>query len=257
MLLRRLGNKRKLAHDIIRHFPDHSTYIEPFFGAGGLFFSKRPAKYNFINDLDGLVFNLFKVIMERPHELRELLEVMPEHQMLFNYFKTQEYQSEVLKAFQFLYLSSHGFMGTPNTMRLQQGNTKSILLKHLDWTIDFFRNENVQLFNVSFEDLYKVLTLREKPSNIFVYNDPPYVDTKNTYASGKRQYWREDDLRKLVDVMKSKPYKFAISEFENDITKQVAADYELNIIPITERRNVRGREVEIIMTNYYENRLFE
>ena len=35
MILRRLGNKKKLAHKIIEYFPDHKIYIEPFFGAGG------------------------------------------------------------------------------------------------------------------------------------------------------------------------------------------------------------------------------
>ena len=33
-------------------------YIEPFFGAGGMFFNKRKAKYNVLNDLDSEIFNL-------------------------------------------------------------------------------------------------------------------------------------------------------------------------------------------------------
>lgn len=40
MILRRLGNKKSIAHKIIPYFPEHKIYIEPFFGSGGMFFNK-------------------------------------------------------------------------------------------------------------------------------------------------------------------------------------------------------------------------
>ena len=52
MILNRLGNKKRLAVDLIPYFPKHNTFIEPFFGAGGMFFYKQKAKYNFVNDLE-------------------------------------------------------------------------------------------------------------------------------------------------------------------------------------------------------------
>ena len=60
MILRRLGNKKKIAKEIQKYFPPHKIYIEPFFGAGGMFFNKHKAKYNIVNDLDSDVFNLFQ-----------------------------------------------------------------------------------------------------------------------------------------------------------------------------------------------------
>ena len=51
MILRRLGNKSKIAHKIQEYFPPHSVYIELFFGAGGMFFNKPKVQYNFLNDL--------------------------------------------------------------------------------------------------------------------------------------------------------------------------------------------------------------
>lgn len=44
MILRRIGNKKRLLQKIISFFPKHEIYIEPFFGAGGIFFSKPLAK---------------------------------------------------------------------------------------------------------------------------------------------------------------------------------------------------------------------
>ena len=69
MILRRLGNKSKLAVKIQQYFPKHKLYIEPFFGAGGMFFHKPKAKYNILNDLDSDVFNLFQVVTLRKNEL--------------------------------------------------------------------------------------------------------------------------------------------------------------------------------------------
>ena len=72
MILRRIGNKSKLAKEIQKHFPKHDIYIEPFFGAGGMFFNKPKAKYNFLNDIDADVFNLFQVVSLRKQELEDL-----------------------------------------------------------------------------------------------------------------------------------------------------------------------------------------
>lgn len=49
MILRRLGNKKKIAQEIIQYFPPHKIYIEPFFGAGGMFFNKPKAKQRGLN----------------------------------------------------------------------------------------------------------------------------------------------------------------------------------------------------------------
>ena len=62
MILRRLGNKTKIAKEIQKYFPTHSIYVEPFFGAGGMFFNKPKVKFNIVNDMDSDVFNLFQVV---------------------------------------------------------------------------------------------------------------------------------------------------------------------------------------------------
>ena len=70
MILRRLGNKSKIAKEIQKHFQKHDIYIEPFFGAGGMYFNKPKANYNIVNDIDGDVFNLFQVVMNKKTGIR-------------------------------------------------------------------------------------------------------------------------------------------------------------------------------------------
>src|SRR5436305_236281 len=55
------GSKWVQAHWIISFFPEHRTYVEPYFGGGAVFFSMKPAEYEVINDKSGAVVNLFQV----------------------------------------------------------------------------------------------------------------------------------------------------------------------------------------------------
>ena len=58
----RMGGKSKLRKTIIEMIPEHSCYIELFFGAGWVYFGKEPSKVEVINDIDKELINLFKMI---------------------------------------------------------------------------------------------------------------------------------------------------------------------------------------------------
>ena len=90
MILRRLGTKKRIAHKIIAHFPLHKIYIEPFFGAGGMFFNKPKVKYNIVNDLDSDVFNLFQVVLNQKEDLEKTFYMMPIHSDLLEYWKKKQ-----------------------------------------------------------------------------------------------------------------------------------------------------------------------
>lgn len=76
-VLRYPGAKWMIAPWIVSCLPRHTTFVEPFFGSGAVFFTKGPSKSEYINDLDGDVVNLFRVCRESPGELATLLELTP------------------------------------------------------------------------------------------------------------------------------------------------------------------------------------
>ena len=76
-VLRWPGSKWRIADWVIGHLPPHKVYVEPFFGSGGVFFLKEPAVIEIVNDLDGNVVNLFRVLREKPDELAHLLSLTP------------------------------------------------------------------------------------------------------------------------------------------------------------------------------------
>ncbi|MDR2513769.1 MAG: DNA adenine methylase [Christensenellaceae bacterium] len=76
-LLKYPGAKWSAASWIIPQLPAHEIYLEPFFGSGAIFFNKKPARLETINDRDHNVVNLFRVIRSQPEELAALIALTP------------------------------------------------------------------------------------------------------------------------------------------------------------------------------------
>ncbi|WP_083640020.1 DNA adenine methylase [Pseudomonas sp. PA15(2017)] len=61
-VIRYHGSKFRLAPWVIEHLPQHTCYVEPFGGAGGVLMQKSRAYAEVYNDLDGDIVNLFRVL---------------------------------------------------------------------------------------------------------------------------------------------------------------------------------------------------
>ena len=251
MILRRLGNKQKIAKEIQKHFPQHRIYIEPFFGAGGMFFNKPKAKYNIVNDLDSDVFNLFQVITEKKEELEHLLKITPLHSDLIKHWKQSKETDPVKKAVIFLFMSNLLKPTTGDINRKGYDSGKDLMIDNLSLTFDFLTKTNIRFFN---EDCLKFIDnigLRglERPkedANMFIYCDPPYLGTANNYEFS----FTEEQSIKLFDSLINKGVKFAVSEFYNPFILEQAKQRGLNVIVIGERQNLKNRRTEILITNY-------
>ena len=206
MILRRMGNKSKIAKEIQKHFPKHTMYIEPFFGAGGMFFNKPKAKYNIVNDFDNDVFNLFQMVSLKKDELKEQMDTLPIHNGLLDYWKENIEEDEIRKALRFVFLSNFTYMCAGDSMLFGTENPKQIFQKRLDKTFDLIKD--VQFGNKDFREFFK--QLKEKnASNGFIYCDPPYLGTDDNYSNS----FNENDSNDLFDCLEKSKFKFAMSEF--------------------------------------------
>ncbi len=76
-ILRYPGAKWKIARWIAGQFPDHQVYLDPYFGSGAVFFHKKPSRVETINDIDGNIINLFRILRERLRDLVEIIKLTP------------------------------------------------------------------------------------------------------------------------------------------------------------------------------------
>ncbi len=76
-ILKYPGAKWKLAKWITSFFPDHEHYIEPYCGSAAVFFAKEPSTHEVLNDLNGSIVNLFRVIRTDGERLVQAIEMTP------------------------------------------------------------------------------------------------------------------------------------------------------------------------------------
>jgi DNA adenine methylase len=200
MLLRRVGNKSKLAAKISALFPPHETYIELFFGAGGMFFNKPLAAHNFLNDKDEDVYNLFQVVTTRYNELIELIELMPIHNALFQHWRKVGEICPVRKAVRFLMLSNFSYLGKADCLLLQSGNkSKKQLLKKAKDTLKYV--QDCYFLNCDFRNVLPKISFKNPSDKLkaFIYADPPYLKTGDNYSHSFKLSDAEDLFELLVN----------------------------------------------------------
>lgn len=245
-LLRRLGNKQRIAHKIIPYFPAHRSFVDMFFGSGSILFAKPRVQYNFCNDLDNNVYNLFQVVKNRKDELVDYIIKTPIHQTLFKEWVKNEETDELWKAVRFLFLSNFSVLGKSDTLIFRQVNSKKTLLKEIDK--GFENIQDIQFMNVDFRKVINQINFiqdgRNDESTTFIYADPPYLGTTSNYNLP----WTKNDTQDLIEICKTTDIKMAISEFNNPEVMEMAEG--LNIIPIAERQTLKNRNTEILITNY-------
>lgn len=251
-MLRRLGNKTQLAAEINSHFPKHKAYIELFFGAGGMFFNKPPAKFNFVNDLDDDVVNLF-MLNDRVDELVFQLKRMPISSSLFKHWRHNKEIDPVRKALRFLLLSNFSYMGKGETLRFSADNPKKMILKSIDDT--FNQLENVKIMNYDFRQVLEKISFSKtvlSKDETFIYLDPEYFGTESNYNTPQFTF---KDIKSCFELMSDCGIRCAMSGFSDKEINKLIQKHNFNSISIKERRTLKNRNNEILITNYDSRQL--
>lgn len=107
----RLGGKSKSRKKIISMIPDHTCYIELFFGAGWVYFGKDPSKVEVINDIDHELINMFKIFRIHEPEVERLLKYEICSRDRFSEIKIMDsdYHTDIQRAINYFYKVNFSF----------------------------------------------------------------------------------------------------------------------------------------------------
>ncbi len=242
-----------MLHEILPLIPEHTTYCEPFFGGGAVFFGKEPSKVEIINDLNRVVINFFEQAESNFDALRTRIRATPHsrgHYMdaLVMYNNPHLFKKLDL-AWAFYTLCNQGYTAQIGTWGF--GTTTNCCEKRLhNRREDFSSDIKSRLERVQMEchDALYLIRLRDRESTFF-YIDPPYFNSDMGHYGG---YTRKnfEDLLQHCAALKG---KFLLSSYPSDVLDQYVQKhgwYQRRFNRVTNASSKRKGKIEVLTANY-------
>lgn len=220
-VLRYPGAKWSIARWIIDFFPKHHSYLEPFLGSGGVFFTKDRSNIETINDLDGEIVNLFECIRNDPEKLAQQVYFTPYSRQVYDACFTEDPPDDrFARAARLLAQSnmSHGFRTNGRKVGWKNdvvGRERAYAAKNWVELPGIILDTAERLRGVQIEcSPAAELIERFNSPDVLVYCDPPYVLS----TRGGKQYrceMTDNDHLQLLDVLKRHNGPVLISGYES------------------------------------------
>ncbi|KDD52297.1 D12 class N6 adenine-specific DNA methyltransferase [Bordetella bronchiseptica RB630] len=109
-----IGGKRRLADRLLPYFPSHQCYVEPFAGGAAMFFLRPvPADVEVLNDVNGELVNLYRVVKHHLEEFVRQFKWALSSRQVFKWLQVtpEETLTDIQRAARFFYLQHSAFGG--------------------------------------------------------------------------------------------------------------------------------------------------
>ena len=174
-----LGGKRRLADKLIPLFPQHECYVEVFCGGAALYFLRPPAPVEILNDINGELVNLYRVVQHHLEEFVRQFKWAISSRQVFEWQKETKPKilTDIQRAARFYYLQHHAFGGKVTGQNFGTATTApTINLCRIEESLSaaHLRLAGTTVENLSWQD---VMRRYDRPHTFF-YMDPPYWQTE-------------------------------------------------------------------------------
>ena len=250
------GGKKYLARRIIERIEaaPHTCYAEPFSGMAGVFLRRRRRpKSEVLNDINGEIVNLYRVVREHPDELlrqfRWVLTARAEFVRLVG--MPADVLTDVQRAARFAYLQTLMFGGKPATL----GSRGSISTgPHHPAKLTVARLQRLvgaahaRLQGVHIERLdWRVFIRRyDKPFTLF-YIDPPYWGHETDYGRG---LFSRDDFAEMAALLRGLKGRFILSLNDRPEVRECFAGFAFEEVTTRYSANAKStrRAAELLIS---------
>lgn len=247
-ILKYPGSKWSIADWIISFFPEHHSYLEPFFGSGAVLFNKPRSNIETVNDLDGNVINFFEWVKKDPERLAREIYYTPYARQVYDNAFAAVPEDSFGSAVNFCICLNmgHGFrtngekVGWKNDV---QGREKAYAA--VDWCNlpERIIQAAERLRGVQIENRPAVELMRRfNNKKVLVYLDPPYVlSTRH----GKQYHCEMDDKAReeLLHTALQHKGPVLISGYESDLYNTMLQGWHRETTTCYARAASRKKEV--------------
>lgn len=188
-----IGGKRRLAPHILPLFPEHQRYVEPFCGAAALFFLKEPAKSEVLNDINGELVSLYRVVQNHLDEFVRQFRWALTSREIFGWLQETPPATltDIQRAARFFYLQKLAFGSKIEGQTFGAGKAVNLLRLEEDLSAAHMRLHRVTIEHLPWDDC---VARYDRPDTLF-YMDPPYWGTEGYGVGfGLEQYSRMAEL---------------------------------------------------------------
>ena len=237
-----IGGKKNLKKTILKHIPEHNTYVEPFMGAGSIFFGKHLVEKNIVNDVDPELMRFYRHLRDSFCSTIQRCS-LPKNVKEFKKAVSQKGKSSC--AYLGVNKKSYGCkMGAPNFVP-NPGNTGKRFKESCGKYSD--KLKKARILN---ED-YRSVVKRFDSKSTFHYLDPPYVDT---WAYGQEPVNPED----VCKVAKSVKGKVILSYNDHPRVRKACKGLNFKKVQTTyemqKSQTGQGKKVsELLISNFHLN----
>ncbi|AWV01972.1 DNA adenine methylase [Burkholderia sp. JP2-270] len=175
-----IGGKRRLADHLIPRFPAHDCYVEVFAGGAALYFMRPPAKVEVINDVNGELINLYRVVQHHLEEFVRQFKWALTSRQVFEWLKqtAPETLTDIQRAARFYYLQKNCFGGIVHGQTFGTATTAppglNLLRIEEELSAAHLRLASAYIERLDWADC---IDRYDRPHTLF-YLDPPYFETR-------------------------------------------------------------------------------
>lgn len=225
-----IGGKRRLAPIILPLFPDHECYVEPFCGAAALFFLKPESHVEVLNDVNGELVNLYRVVKHHLEEFCRQFKWALISRQMFEWEKMSipETLTDIQRAARFYYLQRQAFGGRVDGQSFGYATTArpriNLLRIEEELSEAHIRLAGCYIEHSSWQDC---IARYDRPHSLF-YCDPPYWQTEGYGVSFGWEHYET-----LAAVARSTKGTVIISINDHPDIRQLFDGLPMQAVPIT------------------------
>ncbi|MEG7202738.1 DNA adenine methylase [Pseudomonas aeruginosa] len=224
-----MGGKRRLADRLIPLFPPHECYVEVFAGGAALFFLRpMPAKTEVLNDLNGDIVCLYRVVKNHLEEFVRQFKWAISSRQVFEWQKLTrpEILTDIQRAARFFYLQHHAFGGKVSGQAFGTATTApavNLLRIEENLSAAWQRLAGTYVENLPWLECAE----RYDREHTFQYMDPPYWQTE-----GYGVDFPFAEYERMADFMRRCKGKVMVSINDHPDIRRVFAGFHMEHLDI-------------------------